>query len=83
MASFAAKKYVTLAPTVRTLASGVPTASVNLGARALGGHAHGAGRSDAPAPCTGGLSLSSSGLAKRAVVTRKPLLVFESIVREN
>src|SRR5258708_14049023 len=52
----AAKKYATLPPTVRTLASGVPTApSLNLSARTSDAHHHGhAGRSDLPSKWTGG-----------------------------
>ncbi|KAI0322326.1 Rieske [2Fe-2S] iron-sulfur domain-containing protein [Amylostereum chailletii] len=77
MASLAAKKYVTLAPTVRTLASGVPSASVNLGARTLSAHAHGAGRSDTPAPWTGGVALGSNGLVKKSIVTPTTTTTFQ------
>src|SRR5258707_3851753 len=71
----AAKKYATLPPTVRTLASGVPTApSLNLSARTSDAHHHGhAGRSDLPSKWTGGYQLSSSGLIKKSFSTGKTL----------
>ncbi|KAF7306602.1 Cytochrome b-c1 complex subunit Rieske, mitochondrial [Mycena indigotica] len=62
------KKAVTLAPSVRTLPSGVPAAPLlNLSARAPADpHAHGHGavgpRSDTPPRWTGGVSNTSSGL---------------------
>ena len=76
----AAKKYATLAPTVRSLASGVPAApSVNLAARAGSAghghdHAHGAvgPRSDLPSRWAGGLKLASSGLVNQSYTTGKP-----------
>ena len=65
----AAKKYATLPPTVRTLASGVPTApSLNLSARAHDG-AHHAGRSDVPSKWAGGYQLSSSSLVNKSFAT--------------
>ena len=65
----AAKKYATLPPTVRTLASGVPNApSLNLSARAHGAHHH-HGRSDAPPKWAGGYQLSSSGLVNKSFAT--------------
>ena len=64
----AAKKYATLPPTVRTLASGVPTApSLNLSARAH--DAHHAGRSDVPSKWAGGYQLSSSSLVNKSFAT--------------
>lgn len=71
MATFqATKKVVTLAPTVRSLASGVPNAPlVNLAARAPAGHGHGHGaagpRSDVPPKWTGGVSMTSGGLVSK------------------
>ena len=60
----------TLVPTMRTLASGVPSASfLNLAARAPAGHAHGHGavgpRSDVPAKWAGGIAATSSGLVSK------------------
>lgn len=73
MASFS-KKYATLAPTVRTLASGTPSApSVNLAARAVAsghGHGHGPGpRSDAPSKWAGGYRSTSSGVFNKSYIT--------------
>lgn len=70
----AAKKYATLPPTVRTLASGVPNApSLNLSARTSDAHHHGhAGRSDLPSKWTGGYQLSSNGLINKSFTTGKP-----------
>ena len=64
------KTAFTLPPTVRTLASGVPSASLlNLAARAPAGHGHGHGavgpRSDVPAKWAGGVSATSSGLVSK------------------
>ncbi|KAI0274863.1 ubiquinol-cytochrome c reductase iron-sulfur subunit [Gloeopeniophorella convolvens] len=77
----AAKKYATLPPTVRTLATGVPSApSVNLAARALdAGHGHHApaGRSDAPAKWAGGFQLSSSGLVNKSFSTAPTTGVYQ------
>ncbi|KAI0308018.1 ubiquinol-cytochrome c reductase iron-sulfur subunit [Multifurca ochricompacta] len=72
----ATKKYATLPPTVRTLASGVPNApSLNLSARTLdAGHSHhngNAARSDAPPKWAGGHQLSSSGLINKSFSTEK------------
>ncbi|KAI9511788.1 ubiquinol-cytochrome c reductase iron-sulfur subunit [Russula earlei] len=66
-----AKKYATLPPTVRTLASGVPSApSLNLSARTLDAHHQGhAGRSDVPPKWTGGYQLSSNGLINKSFTT--------------
>src|SRR5882757_9007936 len=71
----AAKKYATLPPTVRTLASGVPNApSLNLSSRTSDAHHHGhAGRSDSPSKWTGGYQLSSNGLINKSFATGKPL----------
>src|SRR5258707_3546114 len=71
----AAKKYATLPPTVRTLASGVPTApSLNLSARTSDAHHHGhAGRSDLPSKWTGGYPPSFSRLINKSFSTGKPL----------
>jgi len=67
----AAKKYATLPPTVRTLASGVPNApSLNLSARTPDTHHHGpAGRSDVPPKWAGGYQLSSNGLINKSFTT--------------
>lgn len=61
-ATFLSKKAVTVPPTIRTLASGVPSASlINLNVRSPAGHGHhehgAAGpRSDAPSKWVGGVS---------------------------
>ncbi|KAH9044685.1 ubiquinol-cytochrome c reductase iron-sulfur subunit [Lactarius hengduanensis] len=75
----AAKKYATLPPTVRTLASGVPNApSINLSARAHDAHHHGhAGRSDVPPKWAGGYQLSSSGLVNKSFATVPATGVFQ------
>jgi len=67
----AAKKYATLPPTVRTLASGVPNApSLNLSARTSDAHHHDhAGRSDLPSKWAGGYQLSSNGLTNKSFST--------------
>ena len=74
----AAKKYATLPPTVRTLASGVPSApSLNLSARTSDAHHHGhheGGRSDTPSKWTGGYQLSSNGLVNKSFATGKASL---------
>lgn len=80
MATFqAVKKAVTLAPTVRTLSSGVPSAPlVNLAAKAPAGHGHGASgpRSDVPPKWAGGVSQSHSGLVSKTYMNGKyPRLV--------
>ena len=67
------KTAFTLPPTVRTLASGVPSASLlNIAVRAPAhghehGHAHGVvgPRSDVPAPWAASVSATSSGLVSR------------------
>ena len=65
----AAKKYATLPPTVRTLASGVPNApSLNLSAQAHDAHHH-HGRSDVPPKWAGGYQLSSSSLVNKSFAT--------------
>ncbi|KAG5648229.1 hsp70 nucleotide exchange factor fes1 [Asterophora parasitica] len=75
MASFqAVKKAVSLAPTVRTLPSGVPVAPLlNFAVRApSSGHDahHGAAaRSDVPPKWTGGLSRSSAGLVSKTYLS--------------
>ncbi|KAH9081862.1 ubiquinol-cytochrome c reductase iron-sulfur subunit [Lactarius deliciosus] len=75
----AAKKYATLPPTVRTLASGVPNApSINLSARSQDAHHHGhAGRSDVPPKWAGGYQLSSSGLVNKSFATVPATGVFQ------
>ena len=72
----AAKKYATLPPTVRTLASGVPNSpSLNLSARTLDTHHHGhAGRSDVPPKWAGGYQLSPNGLINKSFTTSTPSL---------
>ncbi|TFK41299.1 ubiquinol-cytochrome c reductase iron-sulfur subunit [Crucibulum laeve] len=79
MASFqAVKKAVTLAPTVRTLPSGIPAAPLlNLAARAPhDAHSHGhspAGtRSDSAPHWVGGVSTSPSGLRSKLFTTTSP-----------
>ncbi|KAF8272935.1 ubiquinol-cytochrome c reductase iron-sulfur subunit [Lactarius quietus] len=73
----AAKKYATLPPTVRTLASGVPNApSLNLDARAHDAHHHG-GRSDMPSKWAGGYKLSSSSLVNKSFATVPTTGVFQ------
>lgn len=75
-ALFVSKKAFTVPPTVRTLASGVPSASlVNLSVRGSGGHGHDHGhgapgpRSDKPSRWVGGISSSStSGLVSRTFI---------------
>ncbi|GJE87810.1 cytochrome b-c1 complex subunit Rieske [Phanerochaete sordida] len=72
------KKAFTLPPTVRTLSSGVPAASLlNLHARAAahGEHhdSHAAGpRSDAPSAFASSLKLSSQGLVQNTFASPKP-----------
>ncbi|KAI9462346.1 ubiquinol-cytochrome c reductase iron-sulfur subunit [Lactarius psammicola] len=75
----AAKKYATLPPTVRTLASGVPNApSLNLSARGQDAHHHGhAGRSDVPPKWAGGYQLSSSSLVNKSFATIPATGVFQ------
>ncbi|KAI0067941.1 ubiquinol-cytochrome c reductase iron-sulfur subunit [Artomyces pyxidatus] len=79
----AAKKYATLPPTVRTLASGVPTApSVNLAARAAAGHGHdhhhsAAHRADHPARWAGGAKLYSAGLINKSYITPTSTGIFQ------
>ena len=74
-ALFATKKAFTAPPTVRTLASGVPSAPlINLAARdphAGHHHVHGAAepRSDAPAKFSGGLYSTSNGLVSKRYAT--------------
>jgi hypothetical protein len=66
----AAKKYATLPPTVRTLASGVPHApSLNLSARTPDAHHGHAGRTDVPPKWAGGYQLSSNGLINKSFTT--------------
>ncbi|KAF9023433.1 ubiquinol-cytochrome c r [Hymenopellis radicata] len=81
MASFAVKKALYVAPTVRTLASGVPSAPLlNLAAKPLGeAHGHGSSsRSDSPAKWAGGVSLSSSGLVSKTVFNAPITTGFQS-----
>ncbi|KAF8898435.1 Rieske [2Fe-2S] iron-sulfur domain-containing protein [Infundibulicybe gibba] len=75
MATFqAVKKVVNLAPTVRTLPSGIPAAPLlNLAARApSSGHGHGHGaaspRSDVQPKWSGGVSSTSSGLVSKTYI---------------
>jgi len=68
----AAKKYATLPPTVRTLASGVPAApSLNLSARTPDTHHHGhaGSRSDLPPKWAGGYQLASGSLVNKSFTT--------------
>ncbi|KAI0304674.1 ubiquinol-cytochrome c reductase iron-sulfur subunit [Russula brevipes] len=66
----AAKKYATLPPTVRTLASGVPHApSLNLSARTPDAHHGHASRTDVPPKWAGGYQLSSNGLVNKSFTT--------------
>lgn len=90
MATFqATKRATTLAPTIRTLANGVPTASrLNLAARAQPSehdHAHSqsSSRSDVQPRWSGGASLSSAaGLVSKTVTTSEPCLsVISSSLR--
>lgn len=70
----AVKKAVTIAPTVRTLPTGVPSAPfLNFGARAPshghGDHGHSSGpRSDKPARFVGGVKTTSLGLVSKTIV---------------
>ncbi|KAF5312461.1 hypothetical protein D9619_003481 [Psilocybe cf. subviscida] len=79
----AVKKAVSLPPTVRTLASGVPsTPLLNLSARAPHdphSHAHGAHapRSDVAPAWAGGASLSSSGFVSRTRTSVPPSGAFQ------
>ncbi len=85
MASFAVKKALYVAPTVRTLVSGVPSAPLlNLAAKPVGeAHGHGSSsRSDSPAKWAGGVSLSSSGLVSKTVFSGK-LHLFKTYARNN
>ncbi|KAJ7071494.1 Rieske [2Fe-2S] iron-sulfur domain-containing protein [Mycena amicta] len=72
------KKAVTLAPTVRSLPSGVPAAPLlNLAARAPASahddHGHAVGpRTDTPPRWVGGLTQSSSGLVSKSYITLSP-----------
>jgi len=75
----AVKKVVTTPPTVRSLASGVPSAPlVNLHARAQQGEhghddGHGTGpRQDAPAAWASGIRYTGSGLVNKSFVTLAP-----------
>ncbi|KAI0768634.1 ubiquinol-cytochrome c reductase iron-sulfur subunit [Trametes elegans] len=76
------KKAVTVAPTVRTLASGVPIAPhINLAARAPAGHDHGHGaagpRSDIPPRWAANVSRSSSGLVSKSYISAPVSGVFQ------
>ncbi|KAI0027809.1 ubiquinol-cytochrome c reductase iron-sulfur subunit [Vararia minispora EC-137] len=74
MASFVAKKYQTLAPTVRTLASGVPVASgISFRHAPADDHSHGGPRHDTPAL----FAVRFSGSAKTSYVTSSPTGVFQ------
>jgi ubiquinol-cytochrome c reductase iron-sulfur subunit len=70
----AVKKYINLAPTVRVLPSGVPSAPrLNLAARAPSdghGHGHGASgpRADVPARFTGSVANSAVGLVSKTFI---------------
>ncbi|KAI0803031.1 Rieske [2Fe-2S] iron-sulfur domain-containing protein [Irpex lacteus] len=77
------KKALSLPPTVRTLASGVPSASlINLNARAPAHgdhHAHGevGPRSDVPAAWASKLSTTPVGLVSKNYASAKPTTVFQ------
>ncbi|KAF5355960.1 hypothetical protein D9756_004185 [Leucocoprinus leucothites] len=84
MATFqASKRATTLAPTIRTLANGVPTASrLNLTARAQAsehdhGHGESAARSDVQPRWSGGVAFSSAGLVSKTVTTTGPSAPFQ------
>ncbi|KAF7784698.1 hypothetical protein Agabi119p4_863 [Agaricus bisporus var. burnettii] len=95
MATFqASKRVTTLAPTVRTLSNGVPSASrLNLAARAPAsehGHGHSqSSRSDVQPKWSGGASFSSTtGLVSKTVTTTKSSLfqqrlIHTSVVRKD
>ncbi|KAG7450202.1 ubiquinol-cytochrome c r [Guyanagaster necrorhizus] len=79
MASFAVKKVLNVAPTVRARPSGVPLAPlVNLTTRApADGHGHGeTARSDTPQKWAGGISRSSSGLISKTFFNIPPTTTF-------
>ncbi|KAJ8084359.1 ubiquinol--cytochrome-c reductase catalytic subunit rip1 [Marasmius tenuissimus] len=84
MATFqAVKKSVNLAPTVRTLASGVPAApALNLSARAPAGHGHGHGsagpRADAQPRWAGGVQKTSHSLSSKTYLNAPTTTVFQS-----
>ena len=62
-----AKKYTTLAPTVRTLASGVPAASgISFRHASSGDHGHDGARHSAPSP----FAIRFSAGSKKSFVTR-------------
>ncbi|EIW64961.1 ubiquinol-cytochrome c reductase iron-sulfur subunit [Trametes versicolor FP-101664 SS1] len=79
------KKAITIPPTVRTLASGVPLAPhINLAARAPAGHGHEHGhgaagpRSDIPARWAGGVSRSpTAGLVSKSYISVPVTGVFQ------
>ncbi|EIW86407.1 ubiquinol-cytochrome c reductase iron-sulfur subunit [Coniophora puteana RWD-64-598 SS2] len=87
-----AKKSLNLAPTVRTLPSGVPHASrLNLAARAPAGdhhgHDHSGARSDVPRRLTGAYRSPSAGLVSKTFSTAPPttnlrLLHTSAVARE-
>ncbi|KAF8624803.1 hypothetical protein AX15_005692 [Amanita polypyramis BW_CC] len=80
-----AKKAVTIAPTVRTLPSGLPVAPLlNLAARAPAsshGHGHGHGpagpRADAPPSWAGGISRTPTGLVSKTYMTSPPYSSYQ------
>lgn len=76
MASYAVRKSINLAPTVRALPNGIPSAPrLNLAARAPSdGHGHGAAgpRSDVPTRLTGTVTSPSVGLVSRTFVAPSP-----------
>ncbi|KAI0080054.1 ubiquinol-cytochrome c reductase iron-sulfur subunit [Panus rudis PR-1116 ss-1] len=81
---FVTKKAFTASPTVRTLASGVPSAPlVNLAVRSPAGHGHEHGhgavgpRSDVPAKWAGGVSRGPSGLISKSYITAPTTGVFQ------
>ncbi|KAJ8454084.1 hypothetical protein ONZ45_g5708 [Pleurotus djamor] len=86
----AVKKAVTIPPTVRTLASGVPSAPLlNLAARDNSEHGHGSVRADAPSRFVGGVSRGSvSGLVSKTYinassVVQPRLLHTSAVVKES
>jgi ubiquinol-cytochrome c reductase iron-sulfur subunit len=72
MASYAVRKSINLAPTVRALPNGIPSAPrLNLAARAPSdGHGHGAAgpRADIPTRLTGAVTNPSVGLVSKTFV---------------
>ncbi|KAF9452568.1 ubiquinol-cytochrome c r [Macrolepiota fuliginosa MF-IS2] len=95
MATFATKRATTLAPTVRTLASGAPIAPrLNLAARGQASehdHDHGhseSSRSDIRPRWAGGVTFSAAGLVSKTVTTVhspafQPRLIHTSVANKD